>query len=55
VIEYVDNLHEHFLDPVVVIGGRYAAPTEPGFSSEFRPDSIATYLYPSGPVWRNET
>lgn len=55
VIEYVDHLHEHFLDPVVVIGGRYAAPTTPGFSAQMRPDSIDTYLYPSGPVWRNET
>jgi L-fuconate dehydratase len=55
VIEYVDHLHEHFLDPVVVIGGRYAAPTAPGFSAQMRPDSIDTYLYPSGPVWRNET
>ena len=54
VIEYVDHLHEHFVDPVVVTGGRYAAPTTPGFSAELHPDSIATYLYPSGPVWREE-
>ncbi|HEX9335158.1 MAG TPA: L-fuconate dehydratase [Pseudonocardiaceae bacterium] len=52
VIEYVDHLHEHFVDPVVVTGGRYAAPTMPGFSGELHPDSIATHLYPSGPVWR---
>ena len=54
VIEYVDHLHEHFVDPVVVTGGRYTAPTAPGFSAEMHPDSIATYLYPSGPVWRAE-
>ncbi|HVV20591.1 MAG TPA: L-fuconate dehydratase [Pseudonocardiaceae bacterium] len=54
VIEYVDHLHEHFLDPVVVTGGRYAAPTRPGFSAEMHPESIATYLFPSGPVWRVE-
>jgi L-fuconate dehydratase len=53
VIEYVDHLHEHFVDPVVVIGGRYAAPTAPGFSGELHPDSITEYLYPSGPVWRS--
>jgi L-fuconate dehydratase len=53
VIEYVDHLHEHFVDPVVVIGGRYAAPTMPGFSAQLRPDSIADHLYPSGPVWRD--
>lgn len=54
VIEYVDHLHEHFLDPVVVTGGRYAAPTKPGFSAQLHPDSIAMYLFPSGPVWRDE-
>ena len=54
VIEYVDHLHEHFLDPVVVERGRYRAPTAPGFSAQMRPESIAEYLYPSGPVWRDE-
>jgi L-fuconate dehydratase len=54
VIEYVDHLHEHFVDPAVVTRGRYVAPTAPGFSAELHPDSIATYLYPSGPVWREE-
>ncbi len=54
VIEYVDHLHEHFLDPVVVSGGRYAAPTKPGFSAQMHPESIAEYLFPSGPVWRDE-
>jgi L-fuconate dehydratase len=54
VIEYVDHLHEHFIDPVVVSGGRYRTPTLPGFSAQLRPESIAEYLYPSGPVWRNE-
>jgi L-fuconate dehydratase len=54
VIEYVDHLHEHFVDPVVVTGGRYRAPTMPGFSAQLRPESIADYLYPSGPVWQEE-
>jgi L-fuconate dehydratase len=54
VIEYVDHLHEHFVDPVKVSGGRYTAPTMPGFSAQLHPDSIASYLYPSGPVWRDE-
>ncbi|HEU4720681.1 MAG TPA: L-fuconate dehydratase, partial [Gemmatimonadaceae bacterium] len=27
IIEYVDHLHEHFLDPVVIRGGRYLPPT----------------------------
>jgi L-fuconate dehydratase len=53
VIEYVDHLHEHFVDPVVVIGGRYTAPTVPGFSAQLHPDSVADHLFPSGPVWKD--
>ena len=52
VIEYVDHLHEHFTDPVVVEQGRYRAPTAPGFSARIRPESVAAHSYPDGPVWR---
>ena len=31
-IEYVDHLHEHFVDPVRTRGGRYLLPTAPGYS-----------------------
>ncbi|MFE9612121.1 enolase C-terminal domain-like protein [Streptomyces sp. NPDC006012] len=51
VIEYVDHLHEHFLDPVVVQDGHYTAPTAPGFSAAMRPESIARYTYPDGTFW----
>ena len=30
VLEYVDHLHEHFVDPVRMRGGRYIAPEQPG-------------------------
>ncbi|MFI7703314.1 enolase C-terminal domain-like protein [Nonomuraea sp. NPDC049480] len=53
VIEYVDHLHEHFTDPVVIRDGRYTAPTAPGFSSEMHPSSIAAHAYPGGEVWRD--
>ncbi|WP_319053347.1 L-fuconate dehydratase [Streptomyces europaeiscabiei] len=52
VIEYVDHLHEHFLDPVVIVRGRYAAPTAPGFSSAMRPESLAAYAFPGGAAWQ---
>lgn len=45
VIEYVDHLHEHFVDPVVISGGNYRAPTRPGASTEMRVESIAQYTY----------
>jgi L-fuconate dehydratase len=51
VIEYVDHLHEHFLEPAVVRDGRYAAPTAPGYSSQMRPESLAAYAFPYGSVW----
>jgi len=51
VIEYVDHLHDHFLDPVVIREAHYAAPTAPGFSAAMRPESIARYTYPDGAFW----
>jgi L-fuconate dehydratase len=51
-VEYVDHLHEHFEDPIQVIGGRYRPPTAPGYSVTLRPESIAEYSFPDGPVWK---
>ena len=52
VLEYVDHLHEHFTDPVRVTGGRYLAPTAPGFSATLRPGSLRDYEFPHGSVWQ---
>jgi len=52
VCEYVDHLHEHFIDPVRVVGGRYQAPSRPGYSAEMRTDSLAIYGFPEGAAWR---
>jgi L-fuconate dehydratase len=52
VIEFVDHLHEHFVDPVVIDGGRYRTPLAPGFSAEMHADSIATYAFPDGAFWQ---
>jgi len=51
-VEYVDHLHEHFVDPVRTRGGRYLLPTAPGYSSTMRPESIARFRFPDGPAWR---
>jgi L-fuconate dehydratase len=51
VCEFVDHLHEHFVDPVRVVGGRYLAPTTPGYSIEIRPESLAEYAFPDGAGW----
>jgi L-fuconate dehydratase len=51
VIEFVDHLHEHFTNPVRMRGGRYLAPSAPGFSAEMHPESIARYRFPDGTFW----
>jgi L-fuconate dehydratase len=51
-IEYVDHLHEHFLDPVVIRDARYVVPTKPGYSAEMRPGSLARFRFPDGDEWR---
>jgi L-fuconate dehydratase len=51
VIEYVDHLHEHFEDPVVVRRGRYQAPAQPGYSITIRESSRIAHRYPQGQVW----
>ena len=52
-IEFVDHLHEHFIDPVTIRDGRYLAPTRPGFSAEMHARSIAEHAFPGGIVWRD--
>lgn len=50
-IEYVDHLHEHFAEPVRLIGGCYAAPSGPGLGARMNGESVALYRYPDGPAW----
>lgn len=52
ITEYVDHLHEHFVDPCIVRQGHYLAPVAPGFSATLKPDSLADHIYPHGRVWR---
>ena len=54
VIEYVDHLHEHFLDPVVIANGRYMPPKRPGYSIEVYPESLARYAFPDGETWSTQ-
>jgi L-fuconate dehydratase len=49
-IEYVDHLHEHFVEPVVVSGGRYHLPRAPGYAA-MRTSSLAEHRFPDGPAW----
>ena len=51
IIEYVDHLHEHFVDPVVIKGGNYMPPKIPGYSIEMKKDSIKEFDFQTGPIW----
>ena len=51
VIEYVDELHEHFVDPVEIRDGRYVTPDTPGYSIEMHPESLEEYAFPGGKAW----
>jgi L-fuconate dehydratase len=45
VIEHVDHLHEHFVDPCEVEAAAYVAPHAPGFSITMKPDSLEQFRY----------
>jgi L-fuconate dehydratase len=51
IIEYVDHLHEHFVDPVVIRNGHYMPPVSPGYSITMRAESLAEFAYPGGSAW----
>jgi L-fuconate dehydratase len=52
VLEYVDHLHQHFVDPVVIRNGRYKPPQLPGYSIEMRAESLDQFHFPQGAAWR---
>jgi len=52
ILEYVDHLHEHFLDPVTMKNGHYMPPTQPGYSITMRPASLDEFSFPAGLAWQ---
>jgi len=53
IVEYVDHLHEHFLEPVVIENGRYMVPRAAGYSIAMKPESLREYEFPDGAAWGN--
>jgi L-fuconate dehydratase len=51
-VEYVDHLHEHFVDPCIVQNGCYMPPLAAGYSITMKPESIEEYSYPNGKAWQ---
>ena len=52
IIEFVDHLHEHFLDPVVIRNGCYMLPPQPGYSITMKRESLEAYTFPAGSGWQ---
>jgi len=53
VTEYVDHLHEHFIDPVSIVSGHYVLPQKPGYSIQVRAETLERFAYPQGEMWRD--
>ena len=51
VTEYVDHLHEHFEEPVIIKNAAYMPPKKPGYSITMKEGSIRDYSYPNGKIW----
>jgi L-fuconate dehydratase len=52
IAEFVDHLHEHFVDPCIIENGAYRLPEAPGTSIEIKSESLEDYVYPGGPIWK---
>ncbi len=50
-VEYVDHLHEHFLDPVRMSAERYLLPERPGYSAQMHSETLARFAFPHGAEW----
>jgi L-fuconate dehydratase len=51
VTEFVDHLHEHFVDPCIVENGSYVMPSQPGYSAQIYAATIDEFTYPTGTYW----
>ncbi|MBT2566168.1 L-fuconate dehydratase [Arthrobacter sp. ISL-85] len=51
VTEYVDHLHEHFVDPCIIRDGAYVVPSNPGYSAELKEQTLQEFAFPWGSYW----
>jgi L-fuconate dehydratase len=50
-VEFVDHLHEHFVDPVRMRDARYQVPELPGYSAQMHAETLERFRYPDGAEW----
>ena len=51
VTEFVDHLHEHFVEPCIVENGAYRLPGAPGYSAEMFGSTLDEFTFPDGSYW----
>lgn len=51
VLEYVDHLHEHFIEPVLIKNARYMPPKYPGYSIMMHSQTLEKFEFPHGIAW----
>lgn len=54
IIEFVDHLHEHFYEPVVIKNGAYMPPVAPGYSITMKEQSLKDFNFPNGKEWNKQ-
>nr|XP_033327897.1 mitochondrial enolase superfamily member 1-like [Megalopta genalis] len=52
VIEYVDQQHEHFVEPVRMQNASYMPPMSPGYSTKLTDQCLDNYVHPDGEQWK---
>jgi L-fuconate dehydratase len=52
-IEYVDQQHEHFVNPTIVENACYMPPRTPGYNTTLKPDAVSKYEFPNGSEWED--
>lgn len=52
VLEYVDHLHENFVEALQVKRGRYHPPMLPGYSVTMKEASLLNFSFPDGAAWQ---
>ncbi len=51
-LEYVDHLHEHFIEPIAIKNGHYMPPEKPGYSITMHAESLNRFEFPQGMEWK---
>ena len=54
VVEYQDELHEHFVYPCTINKGNYMPPEDHGYSIEMKQKSVNKFTYPDGEYWKKK-